>query len=57
MFPLWCTCPGAALAMTIAQAGVAAVLASRLDAMPLADAVTYRPSANARIPRWEEAPQ
>jgi cytochrome P450 len=50
-------CPGAALAMTIAQAGVAAVLASGLDAVPLANAVTYRPSANARIPHWEEATQ
>ena len=47
-------CPGAALAATIAQAGVAAVIASSLDVMSLADGVSYRPSANARIPVWKE---
>jgi cytochrome P450 len=50
-------CPGAALATTIAQAGIAAVIASGLDVRRLADGVSYHPSANARIPLWKEAPR
>jgi cytochrome P450 len=45
-------CPGAALAATIAQAGVAQLIASGLDLAPLVEAPTYRRSANARIPFW-----
>ncbi len=43
-------CPGAALATTIAQAGVAHIVGSGMNLMPLAQAVTYRVSANTRIP-------
>lgn len=43
-------CPGEQIAVTIATAGVAALLAAGLDVAPLAAPVTYRPSANARIP-------
>lgn len=47
-------CPGEALAMTIARARIARVLASGAAPRRLTDAVTYRPSANARIPLWTE---
>ena len=46
-------CPGEALAAAIAQAGVAALLASGLDPSALFPRVTYRPSANARIPLFD----
>jgi cytochrome P450 len=49
------TCPGAALATTIAQAGVAQLLASGLNLASLMESVSYRPSANARIPMWKES--
>jgi hypothetical protein len=45
------------MSLTPIEAGLreAAAIASGPDFMPLADAVTYRPSANARIPLWKEA--
>lgn len=44
-------CPGETLATTIAQAGIESLLqAGRLDFERLTESVTYRPSANARIP-------
>lgn len=46
-------CPGENLAVTIAQAGVAALLASRLDISALPARLTYRPSGNARIPLFD----
>jgi cytochrome P450 len=46
-------CPGENLAVTIAQAGVSALLASRLDLSALPARMTYRPSANARIPLFD----
>lgn len=46
-------CPGENLAVTIATAGVAALLATGLDVAPLAAHVTYRASANARIPLFD----
>lgn len=48
-------CPGASLAITIAAAGVAALLGAGAPIEHLADGVEYHPSLNARIPRWEEA--
>lgn len=43
-------CPGQALATTIARAGVEQALAAGVDPAPLADEVSYRASANVRIP-------
>jgi cytochrome P450 len=43
-------CPGDALAVAIALAGVERLLLAGLDLERFAAAVTYRPSANARIP-------
>lgn len=43
-------CPGETLAVTIVQAGIEALLHAGLDLERLATSVTYRPSANARIP-------
>ncbi|AJG24939.1 cytochrome P450 [Cupriavidus basilensis] len=43
-------CPGDALASTVAQAVVAALLARGADPASLAHAFRYRPSVNARIP-------
>jgi cytochrome P450 len=43
-------CPGDALAATIAEAGVSAVLRSSIDLAAVAAHVTYRPSVNTRIP-------
>jgi cytochrome P450 len=43
-------CPGEALAAAIARAGVERLLLVGLDLERFAAAVTYRPSANARIP-------
>lgn len=43
-------CPGQTLATTIARAGVEQALAAGVDPAPLAEGVTYRPSANVRIP-------
>lgn len=42
--------PGEALAITIAQAGIEALLQAGIDLERLAENVTYRPSANTRIP-------
>jgi cytochrome P450 len=47
-------CPGDALAVTIARAGVERLLLAGLDPERFAAAVTYRPSANARIPAGKE---
>lgn len=44
------SCPGNALATTIAQTGVAELLASGMDLSALANRVSYRPSGNARVP-------
>lgn len=43
-------CPGERLATTIAQAGVAALIDAGVDPERLLDGLTYRPSANVRIP-------
>jgi len=43
-------CPGETLAITIAQAGIEALLRAGIDLEGLAENVTYRPSANTRIP-------
>jgi cytochrome P450 len=43
-------CPGQALATAIARAGVEQALAAGVDPAPLAEGVSYRPSANVRIP-------
>jgi cytochrome P450 len=43
-------CPGQVLAKTIAGAAVEALLAAGVDPAPLVGSVTYRPSANTRIP-------
>jgi cytochrome P450 len=43
-------CPGETLATTIAQAGIESLLQIGLAFEQLTEAVTYRPSANARIP-------
>jgi len=43
-------CPGEALAATIAEAGVAALLQAGLDIGALAGPVAYRPSVNVRMP-------
>jgi cytochrome P450 len=43
-------CPGEALATEIARAGVGAVLAAGIEPSTLLDGLTYRPSANTRIP-------
>jgi cytochrome P450 len=43
-------CPGEALATAIAEAGVACLLAVGVEPERLVERVTYRPSANTRIP-------
>lgn len=43
-------CPGEALAVTIATAGVEALLLAGIDPARLSERYAYRPSANARIP-------
>jgi cytochrome P450 len=43
-------CPGEALATAIAEAGVARLLAVGVEPERLVERVTYRPSANTRIP-------
>lgn len=43
-------CPGQSLATAITRAGVEQALAAGVDPAPLAEGVTYRPSANVRIP-------
>jgi cytochrome P450 len=48
-------CPGEALATTIAQAGVARLLAGGIEPERLAARVTYRPSVNTRIPLFAPA--
>jgi cytochrome P450 len=45
-------CPGEALAATIAQAAIEEAIRAGIDPAHLPRAVTYRPSANARIPLW-----
>jgi hypothetical protein len=40
------------MATAIAQAGVARLLAAGLEPARLAAGVTYRPSANTRVPRF-----
>jgi len=47
-------CPGEALATTIAMAGVERLIASGVDLGRLSETMTYRASANARIPIFEE---
>jgi cytochrome P450 len=47
-------CPGEALATTIAKAGVEQLIASGVTLERLAETMTYRASANARIPIFEE---
>jgi cytochrome P450 len=47
-------CPGETLATTIAKAGVERLIASGIDLGRLAETVTYRASANTRIPIFEE---
>ena len=47
-------CPGEALATTIAKAGVERLIASGIDLGRLAETMTYRASANTRIPIFEE---
>lgn len=46
-------CPGETLAITIAQAGIEALLQAGVDLEALAENVTYRPSANCRIPNFK----
>ena len=48
-------CPGEALATAIAEAGVVALLAARVEPARLVEHVTYRPSANTRVPRFGSA--
>jgi cytochrome P450 len=43
-------CPGEALATTIAVAGVAQLMGAGVDPEQFASTVTYRPSANVRVP-------
>jgi cytochrome P450 len=47
-------CPGEALAITIARAGVEQLIARGIAPGSLAGTATYRPSANARIPRFAD---
>ncbi|HZF38870.1 MAG TPA: cytochrome P450 [Blastocatellia bacterium] len=47
-------CPGEALATAIAKAGVERLIASGIALERLAETMTYRASANARIPIFEE---
>jgi len=47
-------CPGEALATTIAKAGVERLIASGVALRRLAETMTYRASANTRIPIFEE---
>ncbi|HWN14740.1 MAG TPA: cytochrome P450 [Candidatus Dormibacteraeota bacterium] len=46
-------CPGESLAITIARAGVEQLLARGVALAPLAEAVTYRPSGNLRVPLFD----
>ena len=48
-------CPGEQLAITIARAGVEQLLARGVALAPLAEAVTYRPSGNLRVPLFARA--
>ena len=48
-------CPGEALAVVIAEAGVASLLAAGVEPGALVDGVTYRPSVNTRIPLFASA--
>ncbi len=48
-------CPGEALATAIAEAGVSQLLAAGVEPEQLVERVTYRPSANTRIPRFAPA--
>jgi cytochrome P450 len=46
-------CPGEALAIAVAQAGVAALLTAGVEPERLAARYTYRPSVNTRIPLFD----
>jgi len=48
-------CPGQAMALTIAQTGIAALLAAGLSIENLERAVSYRPSSHIRIPAFAAA--
>ena len=48
-------CPGEALAVAIAEAGVASLLAAGVEPAGLVDGVTYRASVNTRIPLFAAA--
>ena len=48
-------CPGEEIATTIAQVGVERLLAAGVDPDALVGAITYRPSANTRIPLFGRA--
>jgi cytochrome P450 len=47
-------CPGEAIASAIAEAGIAALLASGVEPARLATSVTYRPSGNTRVPIFND---
>jgi cytochrome P450 len=47
-------CPGEAIATAIAEAGVAALLASGVEPARLAANVTYRHSGNTRVPIFND---
>jgi cytochrome P450 len=49
-------CPGEQLAIAIARAGVEQLLARGVALAPLAEAVTYRPSGNLRVPLFARGP-
>jgi cytochrome P450 len=49
-------CPGEALATTVAKAGVERLIASGVAVDRLAETMTYRASANTRIPAFAEKP-
>lgn len=49
-------CPGPSLAAIIARAGVEQALAAGVDPGPLAEGVSYRRSANVRIPLFSREP-
>jgi cytochrome P450 len=48
-------CPGEALASMIAEAGVSALLAARVEPASLLERVRYRPSGNTRVPLFDHA--
>jgi cytochrome P450 len=48
-------CPGAAMAATIAKAGVEELLSSGLPLADIVNSFTYRPSANTRVPLFSRS--